>query len=323
MLNLKVDHDDSPPLDIKIVGLGDFGAGVIDVLASSRPTEANYFSAFIQSGPHDGSPILRLHPVNQEPPGGQDTGSEDDLSLLLSPDTRGNVRSVLKETDLLILVIGLDSEPESATAIALAQCAKSLKLFTLAFVRAPVENVGKVPKLTDAAMTQLGPLVDTYFVVGRNEYLDFAQASLTEHLYSRNLIVDVLSSLLLMLFERGLVCVDLADLRVLFRNSGQGSLGVGRAKGDRKTEKALSIAVHQLLGEGTCLNDARGMMANITGSVDIDLSDFSLVGDRMRSIAQDHHIIFSGMEVVPELQDELRVVMLAAGSRQLKKYKPL
>lgn len=322
MLNFKVDNDDFPPLDIKIVGIGDFGAGVIDVLAASSPTQAIYFSAFIQSGPHDGNPILKLAPVHQEPPDGQDSSGEDELSTLLSPDAGGSLRSVLKETDLLLLVTDPDSERASATAIALAQCAKSLKLFTLAFVGAPVEKNSKVPKPVDVAMTQLGSLVDTHFVIESNEYLDFDQASLSENLYSRNLIVDVLSSLLLMLFDRGLICVDLADLRVLFRNSGEGRLGVGHAKGSQKTEKALSKAVRQLLGEDAYLREARGMMANITGSVDVNLSDFSLAGDRLRSIAQDHQIIVSGMEVVPEFQDELKIVLLAAGSRQLKKYKP-
>ena len=96
------------------------------------------------------------------------------------------------------------------------------------------------------------------------------------------------------------------------RNAGQAHMGVGSATGRDKAEQAAQAAVSSPLLE-TSINGATGVLINIAGSHDLGLDDVETAANIVMEAANpDANIIF-GAAFDDELQDEMRVTVIATG----------
>jgi len=89
-------------------------------------------------------------------------------------------------------------------------------------------------------------------------------------------------------------------------------MGVGSATGRDKAEQAAQAAVSSPLLE-TSINGATGVLINIAGSHDLGLDDVETAANIVMEAANpDANIIF-GAAFDDELQDEMRVTVIATG----------
>ena len=89
-------------------------------------------------------------------------------------------------------------------------------------------------------------------------------------------------------------------------------MGVGRAAGKGKAEEAARMAISSPLLE-TSINGARGVLINVTGSMDIGLEEVEVAANLVQEAAHpDANIIF-GAAFDESLEDEIRVTVIATG----------
>ncbi|MEG2858033.1 MAG: cell division protein FtsZ, partial [Clostridia bacterium] len=109
---------------------------------------------------------------------------------------------------------------------------------------------------------------------------------------------------------RGLVNLDFADVTTVMSDAGYAHMGVGRASGKDKAVEAAKMAIASPLLE-TSITGAHGVIINITGSLDIGLEEVEIAAEMVRSAAHaDANIIF-GVAFDKELDDEIRVTVIA------------
>lgn len=112
--------------------------------------------------------------------------------------------------------------------------------------------------------------------------------------------------------ENVIINLDFADVSAIMRNAGQAHMGVGSATGRDKAEQAAQAAVSSPLLE-TSINGATGVLINIAGSHDLGLDDVETAANIVMEAANpDANIIF-GAAFDDELQDEMRVTVIATG----------
>ncbi|MBR5094531.1 MAG: cell division protein FtsZ, partial [Oscillospiraceae bacterium] len=110
----------------------------------------------------------------------------------------------------------------------------------------------------------------------------------------------------------GFINLDFADVTCIMKNAGFAHMGVGHAAGKGKAEDAARMAVASPLME-TSINGARGVLINITGSEDMGLEDVEAAANLVQEAAHpDANIIF-GATFDPDMQDEIRVTVIATG----------
>ena len=96
------------------------------------------------------------------------------------------------------------------------------------------------------------------------------------------------------------------------KDAGLAHMGVGRAAGKGKAEEAARLAVSSPLLE-TSINGAKGVLVNVTGSVDIGLEEVETAANLVQQAANpDANIIF-GATFDESLEDEIRVTVIATG----------
>jgi len=94
---------------------------------------------------------------------------------------------------------------------------------------------------------------------------------------------------------------------------GYAMMGSGVACGEDRAEEAAEMAISSPLLEDIDLSGARGVLVNITAGFDLRLDEFETVGNTIRAFASDNATVVIGTSLDPEMNDELRVTVVATG----------
>jgi len=89
-------------------------------------------------------------------------------------------------------------------------------------------------------------------------------------------------------------------------------MGVGHAAGKGKAEDAARAAVASPLME-TSIDGARGVLINITGSMDMGLEDVEAAANLVQAAAHPEANIIFGATFDDTMDDEIRVTVIATG----------
>jgi cell division protein FtsZ len=95
-------------------------------------------------------------------------------------------------------------------------------------------------------------------------------------------------------------------------------MGVGVATGRDKAEQAARAAISSPLIE-TSMDNARGVIISITGSVDIGLEEVELASSIISDMAHPDATIIWGAQLDESIEDTIRVTVVATGLGDDKK----
>jgi cell division protein FtsZ len=110
-----------------------------------------------------------------------------------------------------------------------------------------------------------------------------------------------------------MINVDFADVKTVMSEMGMAMMGTARATGENRAREAAEAAVRSPLLEDINLQGAKGILVNITAGMDLNLGEFSEVGDIVREFASDSATVVVGTVIDPEMTDELKVTVVATG----------
>jgi cell division protein FtsZ len=96
-------------------------------------------------------------------------------------------------------------------------------------------------------------------------------------------------------------------------NMGVAMMGTGEASGPNRAREAAEKAIKSPLLEDVDLAGAKGILVNITAGMSLSIGEFDEVGNTVRDFADDDATVVVGTVIDPELDDELRVTVVATG----------
>ena len=111
----------------------------------------------------------------------------------------------------------------------------------------------------------------------------------------------------------GLINVDFADVRTVMSETGMAMMGTGRGTGEDRARTAAEMAVSSPLLEDINLAGAQGILVNVTAGLDLSLGELDEVGSTVKQFASDDATVVVGTVIDPDMQDELRVTVVATG----------
>ena len=89
-------------------------------------------------------------------------------------------------------------------------------------------------------------------------------------------------------------------------------MGVGRAAGKGKAEEAAKLAISSPLLE-TSIEGAKGVLINITGSMDIGLEEVEQAASLVQQAVHPDALTIFGATFDETMDDEIRVTVIATG----------
>jgi cell division protein FtsZ len=96
------------------------------------------------------------------------------------------------------------------------------------------------------------------------------------------------------------------------KDAGYAHMGVGSARGKDKAELAAKAAISSPLLE-TSIQGATGVIINITASPDVGLQDVDTAASMISAEASANANVIWGVAFDPELEDEMRITIVATG----------
>ena len=112
--------------------------------------------------------------------------------------------------------------------------------------------------------------------------------------------------------DTGFINLDFADVTAIMKNAGMAHMGVGRAAGKGKAEEAAKMAISSPLLE-TSIEGAKGVLINVTGSVDIGLEEVEQAASLVQAAVHPDALTIFGATFDETLDDEIRVTVIATG----------
>jgi len=226
------------------------------------------------------------------------------------------IKANLKGSDMVFITAGEGGGTGTGAAPVVAEIAKSLGALTIGVVSRPFAFEGKRRGLQALeGVRTLRQRADTVIVVPNDKLLEVADRG-TSMLEALRLADDVLrqgvQGICDLVTVPGLINLDLADVRTIMTGAGTAHMGIGRARGDQRAEKAAEMAVNSSLLE-TSIEGARGILLNISGGGDLSLHEVNEVAEIINAAADPEANIIFGAVVDEALGDALWVTVVAAG----------
>ena len=215
--------------------------------------------------------------------------------------------------------VGQKAAEESRTQLSkalVAEIAREQGVLTVGVVTKPFGFEGqKRMRAAEAGIEQLRGKVDSLVIIP-NERLKYATDQKITFRNAFEIADDVLrqavQSISDLIRDTGFINLDFADVTAVMKDAGLAHMGVGRAAGKGKAEEAARMAISSPLLE-TSINGAKGVLINVTGSMDIGLEEVEQAATLVQQAVHPDALTIFGATFDEELDDEIRVTVIATG----------
>jgi len=93
-------------------------------------------------------------------------------------------------------------------------------------------------------------------------------------------------------------------------------MGSGTSSGEDRAREAAEAAISSPLLEDINLAGANGILVNVTAGMDMAIGEFQEVGNTIKEFASDDATVVVGTVIDPDMNDRIRVTVVATGLGQ-------
>jgi cell division protein FtsZ len=218
---------------------------------------------------------------------------------------------------MAFIVAGMGGATGTGAAPVIARMARERNLLTVGLVTKPFGFEGiRRARIAEQGIQELNVYVDTLVVIRSQNLLATAHER-TSHKEAFKMADHALYTgvrcVTDLMVVHGLVNLDFADIRVVMAEMGRAVMGTAEAEGEDRAIRAAVQAINNPLSDDTSLDEARGLLLNITGGDDLTLFEVDQAANRIREeVSEDANVIF-GSAVDEALGGRIRVTLLATG----------
>ncbi len=248
---------------------------------------------------------------------GLGAGSRPDIGRIAAEEALEDIIQEIRGSNMVFIAAGMGGGTGTGAAPVIARAAREQGILTVGVVTKPFHFEGQHRmRIADQGIEELEQFVDTLIIIPNqnlfriaNERTTFADAfkMADDVLYSG---VRGVTDLMVM---PGLINLDFADIRAVMSEMGKAMMGTGEATGDRRALDAAEAAISNPLLDDVSMKGARGVLINITGSLDMTLFEVDEAANRIRSEVDPDAFIIFGSTFDDTLEGRIRVSVVATG----------
>ena len=301
---------------IKVVGVGGAGNNVVNRMVGSGTKGVEFIAVNTDKQALSVSSATQKIQIGEKLTHGQGAGSDPDIGKRSAEESRNNIAKSFEDADMVFITAGMGGGTGTGAAPIIADIARESGILTVGVVTKPFTFEGK--RRMDQAKNGINELlgkVDSLLVIP-NDRLKFATDQRVTFANAFEIADDVLhqavTSISDLIKNTGFINLDFADVTTIMKDAGFAHMGVGHAAGKGKAEDAACMAVASPLME-TSIDGARGVLINITGSMDMGLEDVEAAANLVQAAAHPEANIIFGATFDDTMDDEIRVTVIATG----------
>lgn len=302
---------------IKVVGIGGGGGNAVNTMISQYNIEGVEFIAVNtdnQALKNSLAPVQLQ--IGEELTRGLGVGGDPTLGAQAAEESIDAVHEHLAGADMVFLTCGMGGGTGTGATPVIASISKNLGALTVAVVTKPFHFEGK--RRMDAALKGIEELkdnVDTLIVVPNQKLLEIIDKNIS-FLEAMRRVDEVLAqgvqSISGLVTQSGFINVDFADVKAVMSDSGSALMGIGNASGENRAQEAARQAINSPLLEMS-IDGATGVLLNVIGGVNLSMREVDEAAQMISEVVDSSANIIFGATVDEEIDDELKITVLATG----------
>jgi cell division protein FtsZ len=224
---------------------------------------------------------------------------------------------VLRGADMVFITAGMGGGTGTGAAPVVAQLAKEMGILTVAVITKPFPFEGRRRmQVALKGIEELSHHVDSLITIPNEKLLSVLgrEISLQNAFRAANdVLLGAVQGIADLITRPGLINVDFADVRTVMSEMGMAMMGSGIGRGDDRAQAAAEAAISNPLLDDVNLQGACGILVNISAGTNFSMREFDEIGRTVEEFASDDATIVIGTVLDPDMQDEVRVTVVATG----------
>jgi cell division protein FtsZ len=252
--------------------------------------------------------------LGRETCGGLGAGNDPDVGEAAGLESYEVIKDVVRG-DLVFVTAGMGGGTGTGAAPLVAKAAKENGALTVAIVCLPFEVEGDTRRRNaQRGLNAIMEHVDTLIAIPNEKLLEIApDLSMPEaFMVADEVLVRAVKGIAELISKPGLVNLDFADVRTTMKNGGVSIIALGEGEGEDRAEEAVVNALRNPLIE-VSIENARNILVNVSGSTDLQLAEAKRVVELVTEQVNPGVEIIYGALISPELEDRIRVTIIASG----------
>ncbi|MCD4756257.1 cell division protein FtsZ [bacterium] len=303
-------------VDIKVLGVGGGGCNAVNTMIGDYDIPGVDFVALntdAQSLKQTLAPsTLQL---GEELTKGLGVGGNHELGAQSAEESLDQIQEMVEGANMVFITAGMGGGTGTGAAPIIAGVAKNMGALTVAVVTKPFDfEGGRRKDVAEEGLAALRDKVDTLIVVPNQRLLEIVDDSVS-FIDAMKMVDSVLaegvSSISNLISQTGYINADFNDAKSVMQNAGTALMGIGRASGEGRAEKAARLATTSPLLDMS-IEGATGILYNIVGS-NLSLTEISLVSELIKEAVDPSANIKFGAQINEELGDEIIITIVATG----------
>src|SRR3989440_3439040 len=302
---------------IKVIGVGGGGGNAVAHMVTAGIDGVEFMCINTDSQALKHAKVKTALQIGCNITKGLGAGADPEIGRSAAMEDRDRIVELVEGCDMLFITAGMGGGTGTGAAPVVAQVARELGILTVAVVTRPFEMEGnKRACVADHGIAELTKFCDSLITIPNQKLLTVLgpQTTLLDAFKAANQVLQgAVQGIAELITRPGLINVDFADVRTVMAETGMAMMGSGAATGEGRARAAAEAAVSSPLLEDINLAGAHGILVNVTAGMDLSIGEFQEVGQIVKQFASDDATVVVGTVIDPELDDQLRVTVVATG----------
>lgn len=317
----------APNAVIKVSGVGGGGGNAVSHMVNSQVEGVDFVCANTDAQALKSSGAKMTLQLGGNVTKGLGAGANPEVGRQAALEDRERIVEILTGADMVFITAGMGGGTGTGAAPVVAQLAKEMGVLTVAIVTKPFPFEGR--RRMQVAMKGIEDLsqhVDSLITVPNEKLLTVLgrEVTLLSAFKSANdVLLGAVQGIADLITRPGLINVDFADVRTVMSEMGMAMMGSGVARGDDRAVAAAEAAINNPLLEDVNLSGACGILVNVTAGPNLTMREFDEIGQVVHQFASEDATVVVGTALDMEMQEEVRVTVVATGLNRVAARVPL
>ncbi|MEX6633543.1 cell division protein FtsZ [Hyphococcus lacteus] len=316
-LNLSVPELTELKPRITVIGVGGAGGNAVNNMIESQLEGVEFVVANTDAQAVGLSKAEKRIQLGVKTTQGLGAGSIPDIGRAAAEESLDEILEHVGNCHMLFVTAGMGGGTGTGAAPVIAKAAKERDILTVGVVTKPFHFEGaRRMRLAGTGIEELQKHVDTLLIIPNQNLFSIANERTTFH-EAFSMADQVLHSgvrgITDLMVMPGLINLDFADVRTVMSEMGKAMMGTGEAEGEKRAIQAAEAAISNPLLDEQSMKGARGVLINITGSMDMTLFEVDEAANRIRAEVDPDANIIVGSTFNQDLEGKVRVSVVATG----------
>jgi cell division protein FtsZ len=312
--------------DIKVVGVGGCGNNAIEYMIKNKVGGVDFICVNTDAQDLKNNPVNdnRKCNIGHNITRGLGAGANPEIGRQAAVEDRDKLKEAIENCDMLFITAGMGGGTGTGASPVIAELAKELGILTVAVVTKPWKyEKKKRMKNAEIGIEDLRSKVDSLIIIPNDKLCADKDMPLSEAKNQSNAVLErAVGGIAELITKPGEINLDFADVKSVMSNAGSTMMGSGIGEGIDRAEDAIRQAIASPLLEDVNVQDAKGLLINITSDGSLTNGEFEAIGEHIGSLVDEEEAdVIVGTTIDESLEDRIKVTVVATGMNNTQTLK--